>query len=354
MTKPAIDTFNTEGLRYLWTSELDPLFWRPGYFGVVSDWCGHIPFAHWIVTVVKPRTLVELGTHNGIGYCAFCEAVLRNEFDTRCIAVETWRGKEPTGQCGEEVYLDFRRFHDKRYSAFSELLHCTFEDALGHIQNASVDLLHMDSSDTYEAVRHHFESWRLKLSDRAVVLFHDTNVREHDFGVWRLWAELRTKYPSFEFLHGHGLGVLAIGNLVAPQITALCLQTDPHIVHTIRQRFSLLGGGWVRLDPHEQPQSAERAARDARIATLEAELARSMADAARRRATEEQLRALSAQRARDARAEAANAIAQAADAKAQAEQAQNEAFEAMVRAAEAETGTRRRRKRGTNKPIADT
>jgi len=350
MTNPGSDTFDAEMLRYLWTPELDPLFRPRGPSGVVSAWYCHVPFAHWIVTVVRPHTLVELGTQNGVAYSAFCDAVVYNGLDTSCFAVDTWKDEQQTGEYGQVGYLDFRRFHDERYSAFSELLRCTFDEALGYIPEASVDLLHIDGSHTYEAVRRDFESWQPKLSDRAVVLFHETNVRERDFGVWRFWVELRTQYPGFEFLHGHGLGVLAVGNSSPTQVMALCSLTDPHIVHTIRQRFSLLGESCVRLDPREQPQTGEIAAREARIVSLEAELARSTAEAALRRAAEEQLRARAAQRAREARAEAANAIAQAADAKAQAEQAQGEAFKAMVRAAEAEAGKVKRMKRRTSEP----
>jgi GT2 family glycosyltransferase/glycosyltransferase involved in cell wall biosynthesis len=327
-----------ETLHYLWTPDLDPLFWRRGRTGVLSAWYGHVPFAHWIVAAVKPRTVVELGTHNGVSYSAFCEAVVCNGLDTRCFAVDTWQGDEQAGYYGEEVYRDLRRFHDDRYSAFSELLRCTFDDALPYISDGSVDLLHIDGLHTYEAVRHDFENWQRKLSDSAVVLFHDTNVRQGDFGVWRLWEELRTQYPSFEFLHGHGLGVLAIGRSLPTQLSALCSLRDPECVHTIRQRFSLLGERWTALDPREtHPEEiaardarivsleAEIAARDARIVSLEAEttardsrISSLEAEAARQSATEVHLRARARQRTAQARAEAANAMGRVAEAKAQA------------------------------------
>src|SRR5262245_11943503 len=236
---------DVELLRHLWTPELDPPFWRLARTGVLSAWLSHVPFAHWIVRAACPRVLVELGTHNGVSYSAFCEAVLRDGLDTRCYAVDTWKGDEHSGYYGEEVYSDLRRFHESRYGAFSELLRCTFDGALPYIADGSVDLLHIDGLHTYDAVRSDFEHWRPKLSSRAVVLFHDTNVRERDVGVWRLWEELRARYPSFEFLHGHGLGVLAVGPEATPQVAALCALRDPAMVSAVRQRFALIGERWV-------------------------------------------------------------------------------------------------------------
>ena len=42
-------------------------------------------------------------------------------------------------------------------------------------------------------------------------MFHDTNVYEHDFGVWRLWNEMKRKHPHFHLPHCHGLGVIYVG-----------------------------------------------------------------------------------------------------------------------------------------------
>jgi glycosyltransferase involved in cell wall biosynthesis/SAM-dependent methyltransferase len=344
MIAPVSGSLDSIALDYLCTPDLDPVFWRPERVGVPSAWYGHIPFARWIVSRLKPHILVELGTDSGVSYSAFCDAVVRGELDTRCYAVDTWRGDDHAGRYGEDVYLNFRRFHDDRYGAFSELLRCTFDEALPYIPDLSIDLLHIDGFHTYDAVRHDFESWRPKLSDGAVVLFHDTNVRERDFGVWRFWEQLRDEFPGFEFLHGHGLGVLAVGPSISPDIVALCSLRDARCVQAIRERFSILGERWsvqeneaaagisrmqaleAELSRKENEAAAsiscmqaleaelsrkenEAATSISRIQALEAELTRSQKEAAQRSVVEAQLRARAAQRAAQARIEAVTAMA---------------------------------------------
>jgi GT2 family glycosyltransferase len=223
---------------------LAPLFWQPERLGAVSSWWTHVPFGHWIVHETKPRVLVELGTHNGVSYSAFCEAVQQAGLATRCHAVDTWRGDVHSGEYGEEVYRQFRRFHDEHFGAFSTLLRCTFDAALERFRDHSIDLLHIDGLHTFEAVQHDFQSWSSKLSEQAIVLFHDTNERRDDFGVWRLWEELRERYPVFEFLHGHGLGVVAVGKLAPQGAIDLCALSDPHEVALVRGRFAALGERW--------------------------------------------------------------------------------------------------------------
>ena len=51
------------------------LFAHPQRLLKESAWNEHVPFAMLLVELQSPRVVVELGTHYGVSYCAFCQAV---------------------------------------------------------------------------------------------------------------------------------------------------------------------------------------------------------------------------------------------------------------------------------------
>jgi GT2 family glycosyltransferase len=217
------------------------MFWTPER-EAQSAWVEHVPFAFWLVDVLRPRRIVELGAYNGVSYSAMCQAVKTLGLATSCFAIDTWKGDQHGGFYGEDLYRDFATFHDRRYSAFSQLLRSAFDDALRHFEDRSVDLLHIDGLHTYEAVKHDYESWRPKLAANAVVLFHDINVRERGFGVFRLWNEIAPGRPHFSFLHGYGLGALGHGQDYPEALRALFdANENSRAVSIIRETFGTLG-----------------------------------------------------------------------------------------------------------------
>lgn len=239
-----------------------------------TAWAGHIPFAMFLISALRPDIFVELGAYRGVSYCAFCQAVKSLKCKTKCYAVDTWEGDEHAGPLEEGVLARLKVHHDPLYAGFSRLVQSTFDDALEHFADNSIDLLHIDGFHTFEAVQHDFETWKPKLSNRGIVIFHDTNVRDRDFGVWKFWDEIKREFPHFEFLHSHGLGVLAVGSEIPEKIRFL-FEADENETILIREFFSQFGS---RIEAVERVnnqqlyiaelQTYERAVKQSRLIRL--------------------------------------------------------------------------------------
>ena len=195
------------------SSLLDAAIFSPKSVELPSAWLGHVSFAMWVIREVSPRIFVELGTHTGASYFAFCQSVAEARLPTQCYAVDTWQDDKNAGQYGEEIFSQVSAHSHEYYAGFSHLLRMSCDDAVTYFADESIDILHIDGLRTYEAIRHDFETWLPKLVPGAVVLFHDISVRERNCGVWRLWEDLREQHPNnIEFRHSYGLGVLQLAN----------------------------------------------------------------------------------------------------------------------------------------------
>ncbi len=253
--------------------------WIPDWI-VASGWHQHAPFAFWLIEAAQPRTFVELGTYSGFSYLCFCQAIQALGLGTTAYAIDTWKGDEHSGFYGEELLSALKSYHDSRYGGFSQLIRSTFAEALDYFDDQSVDLLHIDGRHFYDDVRHDFETWRPKLSPRAIVLIHDTNVREKGFGVWRFWKELSGGYPTFEFKHGHGLGVVAAGDQIPPAVKPL-FSVSEAAAEKVRQIYARLGS---TISDRSDIKAARDAvvAKDRELSSLKAELrTRAMSGSAR-------------------------------------------------------------------------
>lgn len=193
---------------------------------VPSHWMYHLPFAFWLVGVLRPTMFVELGTWHGASFCAFCQEMDRLSLPCEAYAIDMWEGDEHMGQYGSEVLADLKEYVSTRYGSFACLLKMSFDEAIAQFQNHSIDLLHMDGCHTTEAILHDFEAWLPKLSSKGVVLVHDICTRLPGYGGVEAWQALSSRFPSFAFSHGYGLGVLLVGNNVPDALSELATSAD--------------------------------------------------------------------------------------------------------------------------------
>jgi len=179
---------------------------QPLRYGL-GAWTEHIFFACDLVAQFKPRLLVELGTDRGESYFAFCQSALENQTGTHCYAVDHWRGDAHVGTYDETTFQSVSAHNHAHYAPFSTLIRSPFDDARNRFEPASIDLLHIDGHHSEAAARHDVESWLPKLRPGGILLLHDVTMHGRDFGVWKVWAELKERGRSWAFEQPPGLGV---------------------------------------------------------------------------------------------------------------------------------------------------
>jgi len=177
---------------------------------------------------LKPKGLVELGTYSGSSFAAFCQAAEASGAGTRCYGIDLWEGDVHMGAFDETLFNEIQEYMSANHPGTAHLVRKAFDDAVGDFADASVDLLHIDGTHTFDAVSNDFHTWLPKMSERGVVLFHDVNVNMENtgpsstrFGVRKFFDSVKGRYPHFEFAHCWGLGVLVVGAKPGPEVMEL-------------------------------------------------------------------------------------------------------------------------------------
>jgi len=217
-----------------------PAYWSPVHYPV-SAWTTHAPFASWLVDALRPSSIVELGTHYGYSCFAFAEAAKRLGLHAVVSAIDTWEGDDHAGFYGEEVFRYVESVVRSDYPESVRLVRSRFDQVRDSFADASTDILHIDGRHGYDDARADYAGWVTAVRDGGVVLFHDIAERSDGFGVWRLWEEIAEPGRSFMFEHGHGLGVLGVGEPTVLALRAL-FSADADTARRIRSDFSRLGG----------------------------------------------------------------------------------------------------------------
>jgi hypothetical protein len=241
-----------EGFGEDWMTDLVAATCTPIRAWAFSAWTELVPVMYALFTLLKPRRYVELGVHNGMSFFAACQIAEKLGIEVECVAVDSWIGDIHAGFHDTSVFDGFRDYLAANH-ADQYYIQAYFSAARAWFEEGSIDLLHIDGLHTYEAVKKDFETWLPKMSDRGVIIFHDTNEFGRGFGVWRLWEELKARYPAFEFAHQHGLGIIFVGKEPHPFAALLRRLAQNRQDGTLAQAYF----GAIGTLLTEQPRVAE-------------------------------------------------------------------------------------------------
>lgn len=170
---------------------------------ITSAWKGHRVFAEWLVEMLEPTTIVELGVDYGYSSFVFANALLSLGKNGKVYGVDLFQGDIHTGfrnthefVCEQIVTHDLNTMNIIQ-GEFSQI---------ADTWNLPIQILHIDGLHTYDAVKHDFECWERFVTTDGITLFHDV---ESFPEVGRFFKDLKNTHDAYigYFQHSAGLGI---------------------------------------------------------------------------------------------------------------------------------------------------
>lgn len=167
-----------------------------------TSWYENFERANYIVNLVKPNIIVDLGVDHGFSSFAFAFAN-----HGKVYGIDSFEGDTHAGI--RNTYQDVLNLHSiiKKQYNISEInfIKGYFED-IANDWNQDIDILHIDGFHTYEAVKNDFTTWSKFFTKNTVVIFHD--IVSFKSTVGKYFDEI--KGNKYKFNDGCGLGVWSL------------------------------------------------------------------------------------------------------------------------------------------------
>jgi predicted O-methyltransferase YrrM len=164
-----------------------------------TAWIGHEDFADWLVRLMQPKVIVELGVWDGFSLIAWARPAIGQVY-----GIDWFKG-DPQAGIKNPDEMERKCVQNILNSGCPNihLLRSSFDDG-AKSWKGPIDILHIDGQHTYAAVSHDFATWSPFVRKGGVIVMHDTQSFPNDVG--RFFREIQS--PKCEFKHAHGLGVI--------------------------------------------------------------------------------------------------------------------------------------------------
>lgn len=261
----------------------------------------HLPFLFWLVANQTPRVIVSLAMGHGVGHMGLCQAVERLGLDTDCYGFGTWPQSDPLSSGVPTALVDQ---NEEFYDDFSRIGLVDASDAATRFRDGDVDLLCLEDTPSAQLLDDIRTQWLPRMSDQGIILLGGAEQLLQDPSRHAAFDALAKGHTTFEFTHGEGLLVIAVGHALPERVARLLQATRATPGYrAIHQMFRRLGAYYRKdLTARETREIAghnrvDGPSAEAELVTLRNALGQSRAELA---AAQAQLRDMAADRGGDA------------------------------------------------------
>jgi predicted O-methyltransferase YrrM len=160
----------------------------------------------------EPSVVVEIGTHVGGVFWAFCQA---SEDRATIMCIDLPGG--PFGAFQGAAAIPRLRTYGKETQELKFLLgdshsESIYDEVTGYLDGRAIDVLFIDGDHSYDGVKRDYETFEPLVARGGLVAFHDIvpGPEENVGGVPRFWSEVRQE-GSNEFVQDWAQGRCGIG-----------------------------------------------------------------------------------------------------------------------------------------------
>ncbi|WP_337175535.1 glycosyltransferase [Paludisphaera sp.] len=229
------------------------------------------PVASWLVDAARPRQVVQLGSREPGIHLAAREAVRRLGLDAECLLIDTEGQDDSPAPFGGPALRRAGAALDRADSAVSARPSLSGPDPLAAFEDGSIDLLVAAAPEDAERIRRDFDRWSPKLSETAILAITGTGEGRSRAA----FRDIATGRPTFEFTHGGGLGLVALGRSVPPGLAPLFeAGAVPSRRDAIRRTYARLAGHDGGPSPASRIAPEDRIVRREELLMLREELSR--------------------------------------------------------------------------------
>ncbi|HEX7672147.1 MAG TPA: class I SAM-dependent methyltransferase [Polyangiaceae bacterium] len=188
----------------------------------------HTSFAYDLVTAVRPRLVVDVGTGAGMFMAIACQAMREHDIDGLVHGIDAWSDDEGKPEDDETRWADLNAFLRTHFRGIAYLMKMSHEDGVQHFADGSIDILRLNAVRAGGRLGALVDAWLPRVAKGGILICEDVNDPETPDRADE-WTRATEGRPAFVFPQGKGLGVLCLGRRdgePSPELVELLTAND--------------------------------------------------------------------------------------------------------------------------------